>query len=93
MFIPGILTEGNVDQAGNLDAALLTAVQNQVTNFRADLVAAGTDPHLLHSDQQVVGYDPNTGKPVYGPVNPGPPDFITGMTVDGRAATQRRRMR
>jgi hypothetical protein len=93
MFVPAILPEVEVDQSGMLIPALVTSLQNRATTLFTQLNAIGQGPVILHQDQQVVGYSSSTGKPVYGPVNPGPPDQVTSLIVDPKAATQRRRMR
>lgn len=93
MFIPGLAREVAIDQAGNITPADRNALQVGFNSLFNALNAIGNGPCLLHNDQVITGYSPVTGKPVYGPFPPGPPDNVVAFAVDGRAATQRRRMR
>jgi hypothetical protein len=92
-FVPAILQEAAVDQAGNLTTAMRGLVQTASTGLYNKLVVVGGGAVLLHDDQAVSGYNPSTGKPVYVTIDPGPPSTITDLIADPRAATQRRRMR
>jgi hypothetical protein len=93
MYVPATLRELDVDQAGNITVAQRNALQGAFDSFFNALNALGNGPCILHNDQTVVSYSSVTGKPVYGTVDPGPPDNVTALIVDARAATQRRRMR
>jgi hypothetical protein len=93
MYVPGSLTEPGVDQAGNLAPTVFAGWSTIAQNLRTALLGIGGGPVLLHDDQVTVSYNSATGKPVTTTINPGPPDPITGLTADSRAATQRRRMR
>ncbi len=92
-FLPAVLQEAAVDQAGNLTVAMRNLIQTAATDLYGALKLIAGGPVLLHDDQVIVGYSSTTGKPVYGTIVPGPPDPITALTADTRAATQRRRMR
>jgi hypothetical protein len=93
MFVPGLLPEFEVDQAGNLTAALIGGLQTVFNNLDTALTGIGGGMQLLHDDQVVTSYNPVTGKPVTSTINPGPPDPVFQLVVDPRAATQRKRMR
>jgi hypothetical protein len=94
MFVPGITPEAQIDQAGNLSALFRDNLQtNQFNALFNELNLMSGGPVLLHDDQVVTSYNSITGKPVYGTIDPGPPDQITQLVVDPKAATQRRRMR
>jgi hypothetical protein len=93
MFVPGIVFETDVDQAGLYTSSVLVGWQNLFNSLYDQLVTIAGGPVLLHDDQVITSYSSVTGKPVYGPFDPGPPNDITSLTVDSRVATQRRRLR
>lgn len=69
--------ESEIDTAGNLSAGFVAGAQSAMEDFFDQLGADGTPPVLLHSAASPVST----------------PTPITGFTVDGVAATQRRRQR
>ena len=69
--------ESEVDPSGNLTPAFVAGMQTQCNTFFSDLDTAGLALVLLHSD----------GSPITAPT------VLTGLTVDARVATQRRRLR
>lgn len=71
------LAEGEVDGAGLINPAKVTVIQTGIDSFAADLATGLLEPVVLHS----------AGSPVTIPT------VITELLVDGRAATQRRRLR
>ncbi len=93
MYVPGRLAESAADQAGNILTASITSMQTDFTALDAALTAIGGGMVLLHDDQIITSYSSTTGKPVYTTIDPGPPDAVFELIVDGKAATQRRRMR
>lgn len=71
------LAEGEVGGDGVINPAKVAVIQTGFDGFGADLATAVLTPVVLHSE----------GSPVTIPT------VITALTVDGRAATQRRRLR
>lgn len=69
--------ESEVDPSGNLTTAFQTGAQTAMNNFLAALATDLLIPVVLHG----------AASPLSAPTT------ITGLTVDGRAATQRRRLR
>jgi hypothetical protein len=76
MYMPGI-AETLVTGAGVITAANRTSMQNAMETLRANLVAFGASPVVLHGSTDVV-VDPR---------------LITAFNVDAKVATQRRRLR
>ena len=66
-----------VDQSGVIAGATLTAWQAALTDFFEDLGTAGINPVLLHGE----------GSPITTPTP------ILAWNLDGKIATQRRRLR
>jgi len=93
MYLPGMVEEAQTDQAGNMTATHRQAIQTAFDTFRSASTDTGLTFVVLHSDEQITGYNPNTGKPVYGPVTPPPPTPITSFVVATKVGTQRRRLR
>lgn len=71
------VAEAAVDPTGLIESAKLAQLQTNVDSFGADLATGLLTPVVLHSEDSPVAL----------------PTVITSLTVDGRAATQRRRMR
>lgn len=71
------ITDGNVLDDGAIGSTALTNMQTAWDNFYDDLVSYGCPPALLHGP----------GSPVSSPM------LITSFSVDGKVATQRRRLR
>lgn len=104
MFVPGI-TEDRVNQDGTIPGASLTAIQTAFTNFRTALGAApdvnvtgdAVVPVLFHGNTTDTVVTRPSSTTVVRTVTTGAagplPDDITGLTVDSRVATQRRRLR
>ena len=69
--------ESEVDPSGTLSSAFVTGAQTAMDGFLADLGTALLIPVVLHSETSPLSA----------------PTTITELTVDGVAATQRRRMR
>ena len=69
--------ESEVDPNGALSGAFVAGMQTEVNDFFGALTTAGLEPVLLHG----------VGSPLTTPTP------ITSFTVDGRVATQRRRLR
>ena len=78
MFVPAMLGENVVDNVGVITPAARTDFQTQFNNFYADIIAAGVDPVILHSE---------------GLSTVPAPTPIDNFLVDGVIATQRRRLR
>lgn len=92
MFFPG-LTENNVDGAGNIAPAAVTAFQEEVTDFYELLQSNNIDMYLEHFD--ATEWQLINGRPRRVPIpgsapNPNP---VTGLTVESVTASQRRRVR
>jgi len=87
-YVPGLLNEGVVDNVGNVSAS---TYQPLFTAFLEDLlVEANTnvlEMVLFHSYEWTGDVDP--GPPPGFPA----PTVVTALTVNGRIATQRRRLR
>lgn len=77
LFIPWILLETNVDNAGTVDTTTLTATQTAMDNWRAALATADVPMYLLHDPGKTVS---------------GPPDQVLNLEVDRTVATQKRRL-
>jgi hypothetical protein len=69
--------ESMFDSSGLADPVLLAAWQTQMDNFYTEMVSDGLIPTLLHGESSPISV----------------PLPITSFEVDGRAATQRRRLR
>jgi len=76
MYIPGI-AETLHNGAGVITPANRTSMQNAMETLRANLVAFGASPVVLHGSATVVV----------------PPRLIVAFNVDAKVATQRRRLR
>lgn len=85
MYVPYILLESDVSEVGAVATTRLADLQTTFSNLHADWMntigasAPATPPVLLHSEPQL-GLTPV-------------PTPITAFAVDGRIATQRRRLR
>jgi hypothetical protein len=77
MFVPWAMSEGDVDEVGNVATARVTQLQNLANSFLAALTTYGVPMVILH----------NPGKTVQGA-----PNVVTSLTVDRLVATQRRRL-
>jgi hypothetical protein len=77
MFIPWAMSEGDVDEVGNIATARVTALQTLATSFLNALTTYGVPMVILH----------NAGKTVMGA-----PNTVTSLTVDRLIGTQRRRL-
>lgn len=82
IFIPNILSEGDVDTVGTITGSVRTELQGYFNDFLEFLA----DPNPLPPVQPVLLH--NAGTP--GGTTPSP---ITSWTVNGVIATQRRRLR
>lgn len=92
MFIPGC-DESTVGPSGLLTPSFVTTLQGLVDGYLADLLTADTPMVLLHgpaTEWVLVDGQPRR-VPVAGPIPA--PDVVTGMAVNGRVGTQRRRLR
>lgn len=83
MFIPWVLDEGSVTEAGLLVGAHMTTLQTACNNFLTALTTFGVPMYLLHNPST-----PETTKPTV----PGAPNLVTGLKVDAMISTQRRRL-
>ncbi len=79
MFFPYLLAEGNVNEVGDFATVPRNTLQAVLDQVLTDLQAIGAGPVLLHESTGVTA--------------PGSPDPIVSLVVDGRIATQRRRLR
>lgn len=77
MFIPWAMSEGDVDEVGNISTTRLTQLQTNANAFLASLATNEVPMVILH----------NPGK-----TSPGAPNAVTNLTVDRLIATQRRRL-
>lgn len=85
LFMPFMVPEASVDEGGNVDGVIVTAVQNQVDLWYAELLAEDVGGNgTLRAVINTSTLDPN----VAGVAIP-----ITSFAVQGKMATQRRRMR
>ena len=82
-YIPWTATATSTAENGTLLAADITAVQNAVNTWRADVATRVGPLVLLHRPSALGTQRPTT---------PGPPNDITDMRVDALVATQRRRL-
>lgn len=85
LFLPFMCPEANMDEGGNVDGTIVTAVQAQMNAWLAALATEdtggnGTAPAVLN---------PTSSNPAVA----GTPIIITGLAVQGKVATQRRRLR
>jgi hypothetical protein len=93
MFLPGV-SETNVNDAGVLDSTWVTNWNTALALVLTDLDSAGNPMVVLHEPSTVWVLDAN-GQPKRQPL-PGPlpsPDEVTSLSMSGRVATQRRRIR
>jgi len=77
LFLPWAMSEGDVDEVGNLATARVTQLQNLCNSFLAGLQSQDVPMVILH----------NPGKTAMGA-----PNVVTSLTVDRLIATQRRRL-
>lgn len=92
MYWPG-LSEANVNAAGAIDTAAVTAFQTEVTDFYGQLQAQNIDMYLEHgpkTEWELVNGQPRR-KPIPGVIPD--PDVVLGLTVESTTASQRRRVR
>lgn len=83
MFIPWVVDESAVDEAGIIAGASLTALQTPISAFRTNLVTSGNPMVLLHDTSKQGTVHPTT---------PGPPNAVTSLQCDKLISTQRRRL-
>lgn len=83
MYIPWIIDEPDIDEAGVINSTAVGLVQTGMSNFRTNLSTGGNPMVLLHNPSE-----PGTIRPT----TPGPPNLVTGLIVDRLVATQRRRL-
>lgn len=82
MFMPGVLSEGEVDAVGQISSASMTSLTGDVVNFLSALesgVGEGPMPMVVLHNQT------GTDTPL--------PTPVTSLVVDPRISTQRRRLR
>jgi hypothetical protein len=83
LYIPWIIQENAVDDAGVIDGASVTARQLDASGWLTNLAGGGsgtyTTPMVILHDSSGAGAEPA-------------PSVVTALTVDNRIATQRRRM-
>lgn len=92
IFQPGMLTPGDVDNAGNIAGATVTALQSTWDTFLSDGAASTFDMVLLHSKFVRDPADPPPATTMM--ANPHTtPSVVTALTVEPIIATQRRRLR
>jgi hypothetical protein len=77
LFIPWLIGENDVDEAGIITPAVVTTVQTAMNAFRTALSTGGAPMVILHS---------------VGLTSMGSPDVVTALAVDRLIATQRRRL-
>lgn len=82
-YIPWIIEETEIDEAGTVQSAAVALVQTAMNNFLTALTT-GTIP-------MVVLHNPSTPGTVH-PSTPGAPNLVTALVVDSLVATQRRRL-
>lgn len=78
MFLPWILDEDNVDEAGALTSGAVTALNEVADEFRSLLAGAGLALVLLHNEGAAGGTDPS---------------LVTSLLCETQVGTQRRRQR
>lgn len=81
MYLPWVLRDDGVDDVGNVNSGPLANLQTAADDYLTGLLAL-SDPApmvILHS--------------AGGSTAPGTPNAVTGLVVDQRIATQRRRLR
>lgn len=83
LFIPWIVDETSVDEAGLIAGAMITTLQSAMNTWRTALASNGVPMYLLH-DASV----PGTAHPT----TPGAPNEVTALQVDKLISTQRRRL-
>lgn len=71
------VADGAVGSDGDLDNAAVAAMQSSMNDFVSSLIVLDVVPVVLHGEESPISL----------------PTPITSVTVDGHAATQRRRMR
>jgi len=83
MYIPWIVQDAAVDEVGMIAGASLPTYQGDATAFFNDLAAGTTGdyvtPMVILHDSSGAGPEPS-------------PSVVTGLTVDGMVANQRRRL-
>lgn len=94
MYLPGV-PEANVDQAGAVAGATITFINTELSGFLTAVIDT-QDLLLFHdnassSTTSVVG-PTRTVTTTQGAAGPSP-DVITGLSIDPRVGTQRRRLR
>ena len=80
MFLPPF-PEGAIGAGGNITGALVTTNNTRLAALLVSLNSGSVPAHLLHR------YDPSLGQ------SPMAPTAITSLVMDGKLATQRRRLR
>lgn len=83
MYIPWCADSTTLTEAGVLNSANVTTVQNAVNAWRTSVISLVGPLMLLHRPSTIDTTRPTT---------PGPPNEITSLTVDALIATQRRRL-
>jgi hypothetical protein len=96
MYLPGV-DEANVDSAGNVLGAYITGTNAVLESLRVDLTNVASVTHPATTAWRVVHVETYDGISVPGHPNGLPATWsssdVSSVTVDGRVATQRRRLR
>lgn len=90
LFQPGV-AEANVDNSGAVLGSFLTTLQTAWTAFLNGLNSVSLPMYLIHSDGTYLTIE--NGEAVTRVVTAVMPTEVTSLSVDGRVATQRRRLR
>lgn len=83
MYLPWAALTSNVDESGQIAAADKTLITDSITTWMSAVVASVGPLVLLHRPSAPGVAHPST---------PGAPNVVTGHSVDGLIATQRRRL-
>lgn len=80
MYVPGLLTDAQVDEGGVITSSEVTGLQGAFTGFLADLDTLDIPMVIIHKAPKSGG-------------EPSAPTGVTSLTVEPIVATQRRRLR
>lgn len=79
MFLPGLVSETDIDNAGFIDPTARATLQGRLDDWLDALLAPGFQMAILHGSE--------------GETPAGPPNIVTGLALQPKVASQRRRLR
>jgi hypothetical protein len=86
-YLPGVLSEGGVNQVGAVETATVTDFQTRADDWLEALALGATGSSPLVPTPMVILHGPSSAGPA------GPPTPVISLTMGTRIATQRRRLR